>query len=467
VTSALRTLGGVRATVPRRTSSGTGVESQSLRRPAIVRGHGTTATADHVLQLQRDAGNGAVTTLIQRKAAGGAVVLRRGAKGDAVRELQELLNDSGVLPKPIGVDGDYGGGTVQAVRAAQAKLEIGVDGAAGPTTMAKLRAAVSKRAAKAASDAVANERADRAWGVAAAAHDEGKWEQALAAYAEVVTLAEEAGNAELGAAAAARIREARLQHPPTPYGQLRSATKAAPDPQEIVAKRAAADAQYKAGQYAAALASYLEVYAGSSGGASEMEDTWSIASCHHQLGHFGEAVSWYRQTATHFAKTSDEDFAMVVNERVREANAHKPPTPSAELKQRYVDSLGGGKVDPGEAERFTKLQAKAQQGEARFDAKDYTGALAAFTEVYKEADAFDYRVAEVIFNMGLCHHAMGHFDTAIELYRQAREMNRGRAWFVGRLERLGGDATDAIASNAATREAASKYIAKALRHERG
>ena len=421
---------------------------------------------DAVLQLQRDVGNAAVTAWVQRKTgAPSNTTLRQGAKGPRVREVQELLNQPSLLPAPIAVDGDYGPKTTRAVRAAQKRLGLGVDGKAGPRTMAALRAAATKTAAKAATDEKATARADSAWAIGAQAHGDGKWEQAMAAYAEVITLADEAGNAELQAAASARLKEARLRKPPTPYGDLRAARPSKEDTGEVVAERAMADQQLKDGQYAKALATYLAVYEASNGGDAASEDAWSIASCHHRLGNFDEAVSWYRETASHFTSSDESSFALVVVERTREATLRKPPTPSDELKRKYMDDLEGDS-DPAAAKHAEVLRAKAQTAEGKYAAGDVKGALTGLLEVYREALPFEYSLTEVAYNVGVCHHALGHYDQAVEFYRQAREVNRGRAWYVSKLERLGGDSSGMAATAAEARENASSQIAKALRHQK-
>jgi len=61
--------------------------------------------------------------------------LRKGATGDDVRKLQELLNKLGY---GLVVDGVYGSGTVKAVKAFQTNNGLTVDGVAGPVTWTKL-----------------------------------------------------------------------------------------------------------------------------------------------------------------------------------------------------------------------------------------------------------------------------------------------------------------------------------------
>ena len=63
--------------------------------------------------------------------------LKRGSKGDAVKELQELLLKLGY--DPGGIDGSFGGGTAEAVRKFQADHNIGVDGIVGNETWKALK----------------------------------------------------------------------------------------------------------------------------------------------------------------------------------------------------------------------------------------------------------------------------------------------------------------------------------------
>lgn len=64
--------------------------------------------------------------------------LKRGSKGDAVRELQEILERLGYDLGKSGVDGDFGRATEKAVKAFQKNAGIGVDGIAGAATWAAL-----------------------------------------------------------------------------------------------------------------------------------------------------------------------------------------------------------------------------------------------------------------------------------------------------------------------------------------
>jgi len=63
--------------------------------------------------------------------------LKRGMRGDDVRELQRLLNEAG---DNIAVDGDFGRKTEEAVRVFQSRAGLKVDGIAGKNTSAALMA---------------------------------------------------------------------------------------------------------------------------------------------------------------------------------------------------------------------------------------------------------------------------------------------------------------------------------------
>jgi len=63
--------------------------------------------------------------------------LRRGAKGNAVREVQQLLADQGYLT-PKGVDGIFGGGMERAVMQFQTDQNLNPDGVAWPQTIQRL-----------------------------------------------------------------------------------------------------------------------------------------------------------------------------------------------------------------------------------------------------------------------------------------------------------------------------------------
>lgn len=65
--------------------------------------------------------------------------LKRGAKGQGVKNLQGLLLARG---QTVDIDGDFGSGTELAVKAVQTFVHIGVDGIAGDKTWTALLAAV-------------------------------------------------------------------------------------------------------------------------------------------------------------------------------------------------------------------------------------------------------------------------------------------------------------------------------------
>lgn len=65
-------------------------------------------------------------------------VLKKGAKGNAVKALQTLLIGAGFSCGSKGVDGSFGGDTEAAVKAYQKAKKIAVDGSVGPKTWSKL-----------------------------------------------------------------------------------------------------------------------------------------------------------------------------------------------------------------------------------------------------------------------------------------------------------------------------------------
>ena len=64
--------------------------------------------------------------------------LRKGSKGDAVRELQTMLLKLGYDLGPCGIDGDFGKATEAAVRSFQSDHRLAVDGICGKNTWAEL-----------------------------------------------------------------------------------------------------------------------------------------------------------------------------------------------------------------------------------------------------------------------------------------------------------------------------------------
>lgn len=74
--------------------------------------------------------------------------LKKGSKGDAVKELQQMLLDRGYKLPKYGADGDYGNETVSAVKAFQKDWGLKVDGIAGPETQKMLASTPEKPANK-------------------------------------------------------------------------------------------------------------------------------------------------------------------------------------------------------------------------------------------------------------------------------------------------------------------------------
>ena len=66
------------------------------------------------------------------------MLIRRGARGDRVKDIQRALNDKGF--GQVGVDGIFGKGTELAVKRFQRASGLGVDGIVGPNTMTALTA---------------------------------------------------------------------------------------------------------------------------------------------------------------------------------------------------------------------------------------------------------------------------------------------------------------------------------------
>lgn len=70
--------------------------------------------------------------------------LRKGDKGEDVREMQTMLIDAGYPCGNFGADGEFGGATLAALRAFQRDNGLEVDGIYGPATRAALETAVKK-----------------------------------------------------------------------------------------------------------------------------------------------------------------------------------------------------------------------------------------------------------------------------------------------------------------------------------
>ena len=74
--------------------------------------------------------------------------IRKGSKGDAVRELQTMLLKLGYDLGPCGIDGDFGKATEAAVRSFQSDHGLAIDGVAGKNTWAELEKSVNVISAK-------------------------------------------------------------------------------------------------------------------------------------------------------------------------------------------------------------------------------------------------------------------------------------------------------------------------------
>ena len=74
----------------------------------------------------------------------GKPTLRKGSKGDAVRELQTMLLKLGYDLGPCGIDGDFGKATEAAVRSFQSDHRLTVDGIVGKNSWAELEKAVKQ-----------------------------------------------------------------------------------------------------------------------------------------------------------------------------------------------------------------------------------------------------------------------------------------------------------------------------------
>ena len=84
-----------------------------------------------------NSGAGSAATSKNTTSVNSTPKLRRGNRGNAVKDLQKLLNNAGA---DIKVDGSFGRATRNAVRNFQASAGIGVDGVVGPRTWDKLNA---------------------------------------------------------------------------------------------------------------------------------------------------------------------------------------------------------------------------------------------------------------------------------------------------------------------------------------
>ena len=107
-----------------------------------------TPTMTALITASATGGSGGIAVITARPTATPAptpATLKNGSKGDAVKEVQQLLKDLGYY---IGsVDGDFGSGTEKAVKAFQSRNGLTADGVVGSQTLAKLRSTDAKPAA--------------------------------------------------------------------------------------------------------------------------------------------------------------------------------------------------------------------------------------------------------------------------------------------------------------------------------
>ena len=91
--------------------------------------------------------SGVITTEAVGEAEGSPSVkptLRKGSKGDAVKELQTMLLKLGYDLGPCGIDGDFGKSTDATVRSFQSDHRLAVDGVVGKDTWAELEQSVNQ-----------------------------------------------------------------------------------------------------------------------------------------------------------------------------------------------------------------------------------------------------------------------------------------------------------------------------------
>ena len=98
-------------------------------------------------------------------------LLRQGSKGEAVKQLQEKLITLGYSCGPSGADGDFGAGTLQAVKRFQQDNKLFVDGQAGVLTQAmienKLKALNNQKEQQTNSKLYTVKQGDSLWKIAA------------------------------------------------------------------------------------------------------------------------------------------------------------------------------------------------------------------------------------------------------------------------------------------------------------
>ena len=94
-------------------------------------------TAEQVAEAQKAAGTTASDAAASEKNSGDT--LRKGDKGEAVKEMQNLLIAAGCKLEKYGADGDFGTETLEALKAYQTTHSLTADGICGPLTWKSLR----------------------------------------------------------------------------------------------------------------------------------------------------------------------------------------------------------------------------------------------------------------------------------------------------------------------------------------
>lgn len=137
-----------------------GPDSAKFSKDAQAGGAGASAIGGLLNGLQDWGGAASATSAGESKALSldQGQLLRKGASGDKVTQLQELLNSKGAK---LEVDGKFGGKTLEALKKFQGQNELGQDGVLGPKTLEKLNAqgAGGESAAKAGETAKVGEAA--------------------------------------------------------------------------------------------------------------------------------------------------------------------------------------------------------------------------------------------------------------------------------------------------------------------
>ena len=104
--------------------------------------------AEEFAKMKAAAGGTSSSSTTESKPASGTPTIRKGSKGDAVREMQNLLIKAGCKLPKYGADGHCGDETVAAIKAFQTANSLTPDGICGALTWAKLKATPGSEAQK-------------------------------------------------------------------------------------------------------------------------------------------------------------------------------------------------------------------------------------------------------------------------------------------------------------------------------